>query len=777
MMGIAVIVMIGITMAMPGTADAKPSRMTVGPFDEAPTIDGTLDKGEWDDALAPARLCNWSNGQLKPRRAMARLGWTEERLYLLVVSALPPGFHPPAQLPRDDKAIPLERAAVECWIDPNRTRRGGGNGDGRYYQLVLDSAGSIMDAEVDARGAPDNRWNGDWETGVGVDSATGMLVNEISIAFDDIGVQGPVAGRIFGVALGYNFRHPFEQVQWAPMKPTRHGFKNPDTYPAVQFSPPGPTVQLSGMGNQEQNAGLPPELTLVNPGTARKVRLKSLLTPGNNVKNRKALSQMSRIKTITLPSDGRTSVPLRELTGLDVTGKITWELQLTSTDGETVFFRDWRRLVPTERKSSSVWDVPATTQSSRDRGETVRYILEDRNRTVHNRPNRKLNDKMLASLTDEQLDRCIVKRGNPARLQRVIHKARAGEPVTLGLIGGSITHGSGASNRLRTSYAAHLGNWWKLQFPDSTLTVLNAGIGATGSHYGLHRAGRDLLPYKPDLVIVEFCVNDGVNERSGRTYEGLMRQILRQPWDPAVIAFTVFGNRGHLGKPHVWHEVVARHYSVPIVSARHAVSPEMLTGEMKIKDYLADNIHPTDAGHRMLAAALAHYVHTERQKLSGEEEMDDIGAVPSPLFTDRYDYARIVPAADLNVTHAEGYGRYLGKWSGGFPGDTMTFRIECSGLLALGFVSSSAYYMQAAEVQVDDREPVLIDAFWKHPFSMKTHREIAANLPPGTHTVTLKTVRSPSNKRQDKPNYYRGFALTGVLNASSSRLPATAGNE
>lgn len=765
----AVIVMIGL--CIPVMAETTPSRMTVGPFDRAPKIDGTLEKGEWDGALAPARMCNWNNGQLKPRRAMARLGWTEERLYLLVVSAVPPGFQPGEELPRDDKAISLDRAAVECWIDPNRAQRGTGDGDRRYYQIILDSTGSIMDAVVDERGAPDNRWNGNWETGVGIDPASGMLVNEISIAFDELGVDGGVEGRTFGVALGYNFHDPFAQVQWAPMEPTRHGFKNPEVYPAVHLSRSGPTVQLSGLGDAKQDSNLPEELVVVNPGTNRKVKLSSVLEPGGNVENSEKISELSQDTTISLPAGERTSVPLEGLARLDVTGKVTWHLELTTPDGETVLFRDWRRLMPTEKKSTSKWDMASTEESARDSAETVRYILEDQDKTADNRPDKKLNDKMLSSLSQDQLGRCIVERGNPARLQRVLRKAQAGEPVTLGLIGGSITHGSGASDRLRTSYAALLGNWWKLQFPDSELTVLNAGVGATGSHYGLHRTERDLFPYEPDLVIVEFCVNDGMNERSGRTYEGLMRQILRQGWDPAVIAFTVFGNENHLGQPHVWHEVAARHYDVPIVSARHAVSPEMLTGEMEIKDYLADNIHPTDAGHRMLSATLAHYIHTELQKLPKEGKKGDIEPIPDPLFTDRYDYGRIIPATNLNVTDTDGYVRYLGKWWGGFPGDSMTFRIECSGSLALGFVRSSADYTQAVEVQLNDREPILIDAFWEHPFSKETHREIASNLPAGTHIVTLTTVESPTNKRTDKPNYYRGFALTGVMNASSSELP------
>jgi len=100
-------------------------------------------------------------------------------------------------------------------------------------------------------------------------------------------------------------------------------------------------------------------------------------------------------------------------------------------------------------------------------------------------------------------------------LAAVMKKAEAGEPVTIAAIGGSITQGSisnGAKDsqvKTKSCYADIFFAWWKETFPQSEITVVNAGIGATDSYLGVHRVQEDVLDYHPDLVLVEYSVNDG----------------------------------------------------------------------------------------------------------------------------------------------------------------------------------------------------------------------------------------------------------------------------
>src|SRR5260221_612405 len=80
-------------------------------------------------------------------------------------------------------------------------------------------------------------------------------------------------------------------------------------------------------------------------------------------------------------------------------------------------------------------------------------------------------------------------------------KVHAGKPVTVAYFGGSIT----AANGWRPKTFA----WLHERYPKVAFTEVNAAIGGTGSDLGAFRLGHDVLSHKPDLVFVEFAVNDG----------------------------------------------------------------------------------------------------------------------------------------------------------------------------------------------------------------------------------------------------------------------------
>lgn len=62
-------------------------------------------------------------------------------------------------------------------------------------------------------------------------------------------------------------------------------------------------------------------------------------------------------------------------------------------------------------------------------------------------------------VTEEMYERAVAFReGDLTRLAAVMRRARAGEDITVGVIGGSITEGYSASNRAETSYACHMRN-------------------------------------------------------------------------------------------------------------------------------------------------------------------------------------------------------------------------------------------------------------------------------------------------------------------------------
>ena len=93
------------------------------------------------------------------------------------------------------------------------------------------------------------------------------------------------------------------------------------------------------------------------------------------------------------------------------------------------------------------------------------------------------------------------------RMQRFAKRAAAGEELVVAFFGGSITQGSLASTE-ETCYAYLFYQMLRERYPQAKLTYVNAGIGGTGSHYGAMRVREDLLRHRPDLVVLDFSVND-----------------------------------------------------------------------------------------------------------------------------------------------------------------------------------------------------------------------------------------------------------------------------
>lgn len=213
------------------------------------------------------------------------------------------------------------------------------------------------------------------------------------------------------------------------------------------------------------------------------------------------------------------------------------------------------------------------------------------------------------------LENSLVQAGNPARLQKAFARARRGEDVTVAFIGGSITQGAGAIPIHTECYA------WKAfealcgltgRGTRENLHYCKAGVGGTPSELGMIRYERDVLAdgaVQPDIVVVEFAVNDEGDETKGECYDSLVRKILRAQNRPAVILlFAVFADDFNLQER---LDVVGKAYDLPMVSVRDAVVEQFYqkpgAGRVISKSqFFYDRYHPSNAGHTVMADALAH---------------------------------------------------------------------------------------------------------------------------------------------------------------------------
>lgn len=218
----------------------------------------------------------------------------------------------------------------------------------------------------------------------------------------------------------------------------------------------------------------------------------------------------------------------------------------------------------------------------------------------------------------------VSNRGNQAGIQKVLQRARQGERLTIGFLGGSITQGSLATEP-KFCYAYRVYEWWRKTFPRAEFVYLNAGIGATDSQFGCARVEDDLLAYRPDFVIVEFSVNDDSTPHYLETYEGLIRRICGADWSPAVLlVHNVRYDNG--ANAQLIHGKVARYYELPAVSMQSCIYPELLSGRLENREITPDDLHPNDYGHQLAASVITHFLE---QILAAGEKPEEWAAEPA----------------------------------------------------------------------------------------------------------------------------------------------------
>lgn len=263
-------------------------------------------------------------------------------------------------------------------------------------------------------------------------------------------------------------------------------------------------------------------------------------------------------------------------------------------------------------------------------------------------------------VSEEMYQRAIAfRQGSLTRLAAVMRRARAGEDITVGVIGGSITEGYSASDRERTSYACHMRNWWQERFPNITVEYVNAGIGGTSSYLGVHRVQEDLLDHKPDFVIVEFSVNDGNTIFYKRSYDNLLRRILMDENAPALMLLFTTQESGDSAQ--INDALLGFGYELPMISYGNAVLPAIESGEFTWKDISPDNIHPNDRGHAIIGELIYLYMNDVYARL--EEIPEQAEPFNMEAQTDeRYMEGRILDGSNLTPLSAGSFTERQENW-------------------------------------------------------------------------------------------------------------------
>ncbi|KAJ9121924.1 hypothetical protein QFC24_004506 [Naganishia onofrii] len=385
-------------------------------------------------------------------------------------------------------------------------------------------------------------------------------------------------------------------------------------------------------------------------------------------------------------------------------------------------------------------------------------------------------DEFCESIGYHNLAASIVYEGTNVRLHRVLRKLQNGEPISFGVIGGSVSSGHGLIVRGPTderngplNMHKRIFDYLTAKYPHPDHKFTNGAVSATGSEY-FATCFAEHIPEDVDLVMVELAINDVRHLDYQVEYEMLVRGILDLPNKPAIINLHTLGllfdpitQGGDL------HIGIAHYYDLPVINIRSLIFPPILDdylaaerfftmnarkSENQTFDDLVDYRHINIEGHEILANLTRLYIERQFCKMQALETLSSRGedpsiqssewaskhrfdTVPKMMVTKMYhkenNVAPLRPQcfSTMSQKHplkpAEQSGWEPWSWKDKHylvakePGAKASFAFTSEiGILKVFHQHSAKYGLGQADCWVDDDVHIKkrLESYWKHPYSL-----------------------------------------------------------
>src|SRR4030042_933539 len=194
------------------------------------------------------------------------------------------------------------------------------------------------------------------------------------------------------------------------------------------------------------------------------------------------------------------------------------------------------------------------------------------------------------------------------KLQKTLRKLAAGDPVRIVALGDSLTQGW----MVRKGYLDFLAEMLEKKYPDGEISIVNRGIPGDTADGGLHRLRRDVCDADPDLVFIQFGLNDafmGVHPERFRTTVEIMIERIRSDTDAEILLVTsvpVMFERmdAATGEFYGLLEAIAEQEKLPIARVHRYWMKKVNAGIAFGSLVQHDQVHPNVEGYRLMAEAI-----------------------------------------------------------------------------------------------------------------------------------------------------------------------------
>lgn len=221
--------------------------------------------------------------------------------------------------------------------------------------------------------------------------------------------------------------------------------------------------------------------------------------------------------------------------------------------------------------------------------------------------------------------------GNNRRIKNAVANALKGDAVTIAYLGGSVTAGYISDvGIVKESYAEMSFEFFCNKSKNHDCRYINLGLQGADAFAGLALTERHLRAEHPDIVFIEYALNNQMDNESMLAFEGLVRKIYGFENFPAIVLLFIPNKEFVTSESYM--RKIGENYCLEIISVSEKLKNEIDTGNIKWSDYSSDNGHPNKWGQKFISDCINEFFNRIwKEKYDGEIK-DEI----KPYFGDYY---------------------------------------------------------------------------------------------------------------------------------------------
>lgn len=273
----------------------------------------------------------------------------------------------------------------------------------------------------------------------------------------------------------------------------------------------------------------------------------------------------------------------------------------------------------------------------------------------------------------------------------------------------------------------------------------------------------DVLIKNHDFLVIDFSVNDKSIPFFQRTFEGLIRKILKNNINTAVLVLNnVYYDTGLNAEE--LHNIVADYYKIPHISMKEKIYSDIERGRYGFKEISEDGLHPNDRGHKMVAGFIIEYLENIYMETFKEGIFDKnikeytklISPLTDALFestlllnnknlTPKLSSFKTDTKEKLSVTDV-----YKRGWIGKSPGDRIEFEFSAS-TIVVQYRKSPQKPVHIARLFLDGEKEFILDGNFNEDWGDCLYLEMLTEGEMKKHSIIIEIME---NKNKEAMEFY-----------------------